>query len=142
MGAKFFIPIAIIGMLVWGETASAQIVLSTTLDLNKKPRLFFKSNSTVVFSWKGAPAGSRLKLGTLPGIYRSAAVPVSGSSFNLLPDSLSLSVARYYAVLTNSDSSSLSGIQTQAAANPLIAVSNQIEFIIESHLSFVLTALN
>lgn len=113
-------------------TAQSSVILFPTKNELKAVSVFFRPNKNITFTWSPTVAGARLRFGTLPGIYTAKATAVTGSSINLRADSISLPVGRYYAVLTNSDSTSMTGIQAHAKNNASIAYSNQVEFIIES----------
>ncbi len=107
--------------------------LNPAMDDALRPRLLFKGSNVMVFSGSaGGRTDLKLKMGTLPGLFTTAAVPFPGAALYLRPDALSLPIGAIYAVLTNSDSTSLAGIQAQAAINSNIVVSNTIGFIIES----------
>jgi len=121
--------------LLFGNNAvlsQSSIVLFPTQDEIQKVRLFFGTNKNIVFSWSAPSANLRLKIGSLSGYYNIKSLSVKGVSQNIRPDSISLPIGRYYAIVTNSDSSTLSGIQSQNVSNSAIVYSNQVEFIVES----------
>jgi hypothetical protein len=131
-----FLSLLFLAILGSARSVIAQVLLYPAEDETLRPRLFFNGNSFVVFTGDaGGKAGLKLKMGTLPGTFQTASVPFTAPSLYLRPDSLSLPIGHIYAVLTNSDSGSLAGIQAQAAADPRIVVSNAIEFIVQSQSS-------
>ena len=107
-------------------------MLYPTKDELQKVRLFFRANKNITFTWSAGAPKIKLKLGSLPGVYNKKVISVSGTKQNIRPDSISLPVGRYYGIITNSDSTTLSGVQAQASNNSAIVYSNQVEFIVES----------
>ncbi len=112
--------------------SQSSLVLFPTKDETQKVRLFFRPNKNITFTWSSPASNLKLKIGTLSGLFTTKTLDVKGVTQNIRPDSIALPIGRYYALVTNSDSATLSGIQTQAGSNNSTVYSNQVEFIIES----------
>lgn len=119
---------------LWNNALFSQssFVFFPAKDETQKVRLFFGSSKNISFTWSAPASNLKLKIGSLSGLYNTKSLTVSGVMQNIKPDSISLPIGRYYAIITNSDSATLSGIQTQAVSNNSIVYSNQVEFIVES----------
>lgn len=97
-----------------------------------KTRLLFKPTDTVLLSWTKSLGNATLRIGTTPGTYTFRSVPVSGTSATLSLASLGLSAGTYYAILTESSSSTLADIQADFQSNPELDYSPEVPLVIEA----------
>lgn len=110
-----------------------------------KYKLLFSQTDSVVFSWLANLTGtnSKIKIGLSSGNYNIKSIAVSGSraGYKANQTPLNLSTGRYYAIVTNSNATTLAQIQADFAASPTtIKYSNEIQFVIEAPIAPV--ALN
>ncbi|NUN08449.1 MAG: carboxypeptidase regulatory-like domain-containing protein [Ignavibacteriaceae bacterium] len=98
-------------------------------------KLFYAPNDSIILEWnKTLSTGANLKVGTSSGVYTFAATPTTGKrkAFKSNTAPLNLPIGRYYGIITNSTQNTLSGIRSNAASNPAIDYSNEIQFVVES----------
>lgn len=104
-----------------------------------KYKLLFSPSDSVVFSWSypggGSPQNLKILVGAAPGSYNFRNFNVSGTRYASLPENqpLNLSTGRYYAIVTNSNKTTLNEIKADFVANPgSVYYSNEVQFIVEA----------
>lgn len=123
-----FLPFAHVSIAQTFTVSPPELVRS---DGTTERQALFQQDETIGLEWSQQLESANLKIGTSPGVYDVASIPVSGNQIQIVPNREGLSTGKYYAVVTNSEGDTFSEIQADADTSGGVEFSQEFRLIVE-----------